>query len=486
MDLNYKFKTKPFEHQLKALGCSWNKESFAYFMGMGTGKSKVLIDNIAMLYDKGSINGALIVAPKGVYTNWKNEQIQRHMPDHVIYKIVVWNPSPTKKEKEELNFLFEEKDCLTIFLMNIEAFSTKKGQDIATKFLLGHRSLFAIDESTTIKTPTAARTKAVVKLSKMAQYRRILTGSPVTKSPLDLYSQAEFLDPAFLDQPSFWTFKSRYCVMVKRRISGSHQFNMIVSYKNLDELTKLIDTFSYRVLKEECLDLPDKIYMTREVELSAKQIDAYHQLKEFAVAELKEGSMTTFSALTQLMRLHQVTCGFMTTDDGRLVDLHDAKGKIPRLETLLDVLEEVDGKVIIWANYRHNIKHLTTALRKKYGPQSTESFYGDTKQQDREDILSRFMAPDSELRYLVANPRTGGYGLNLTVSHTIIYYSNSYDLEVRMQSEDRIHRIGQTSKATYIDLVARKTIDENIIKALKTKINLASTILGEDLKEWLQ
>jgi len=486
MKLNYKFKTEPFEHQLKALGCSWNKESFAYFMEMGTGKSKVLIDNIAMLYDKGSINGALIVAPKGVYTNWKSEQIQQHMPDHVIYKIVVWNPNPTKKEKEELNFLFQEKDCLTIFLMNIEAFSTKKGQDIGTKFLLGHKVMFAIDESTTIKTPTAARTKAVIKLSKLSQYRRILTGSPVTKSPLDLYSQAEFLDPEFLDQPSFWTFKSRYCVMVKRRISGSHQFNMIVSYKNLNELTELIDKFSYRVLKEECLDLPDKIYMNREVELSPKQIDAYHQIKEFAVAELKEGSMTTFSALTQLMRLHQVTCGFMTTDDGRLVDLHDGKGKIPRLETLLDVLEEVDGKVIIWANYRHNIRHLTNALRKKYGPESTESFYGDTKQHEREDILSRFMAPDSGLQYLVANPRTGGYGLNLTVSHTIIYYSNSYDLEVRMQSEDRIHRIGQTSKATYIDLVAKKTIDENIIKALKTKINLASTILGEDLKEWLQ
>ena len=196
--------------------------------------------------------------------------------------------------------------------------------------------------------------------------------------------------------------------------------------------------------------------------------------------------MTTFSALTQLMRLHQVTCGFMTTDDGRLVDLHDAKGVIPRLQTLLDLLDEIDGKVIIWANYRHNIQHLTRALRKKYGPESTESFYGDTKQQDREDILSRFMDPDSGLHYLVANPKTGGYGLNLTVSHTIIYYSNSYDLEVRMQSEDRIHRIGQTSKATYIDLVAKKTIDENIIKALKNKINLASTILGEELKNWLQ
>jgi|TARA_Y100000114_G_scaffold35948_1_gene31512 SNF2 family DNA or RNA helicase len=486
MKLNYKFKTEPFEHQLKALGCSWNKESFAYFMEMGTGKSKVLIDNIAMLYDKGQINGALIVAPKGVYTNWKGEQIQQHMPDHVVYKIVVWNPSPTKKEKEELNSLFKEKDCLTIFLMNIEAFSTTKGKDIATKFLLAHSALFAIDESTTIKTPTAARTKAVVKIRNLAKYRRILTGSPVTKSPLDLYSQAEFLDPGFLDQPSFWTFKSRYCVMVKRRISGSHQFNMIVDYKNIDELSKLIDKFSFRVLKDECLDLPEKVYMTRNVELSPKQLDAYYQLKEFAVAELKEGSMTTFSALTQLMRLHQVTCGFMTTDDGRLVDLHDKKGKIPRLETLLDLLDEIDGKVIIWANYRHNIQHLTKAIRKKYGHDSCESFYGDTKQQDREDILSRFRDPGSRLNYFVANPKTGGYGLNLTVSHTIIYYSNNYDLEVRMQSEDRIHRIGQTSKATYIDLVAKSTIDENIIKALKSKINLASKVLGEKLKEWLQ
>jgi SNF2 family DNA or RNA helicase len=150
------------------------------------------------------------------------------------------------------------------------------------------------------------------------------------------------------------------------------------------------------------------------------------------------------------------------------------------------LLDECDGKIIIWATYRHNIRHLTNAIRKKYGPHTCESFYGDTRSDDREDILSRFTNPDSGLQYLVANPRTGGYGLNLTASHTIIYYSNSYDLEVRMQSEDRIHRIGQTSKATYIDLVARKTIDENIIKSLKSKINLASTILGEDLKEWLQ
>ena len=486
MNLHYKFKTEPFEHQLKALGCSWDKPSFAYFMEMGTGKSKVLIDNIAMLYDKGKINGALIVSPKGVYTNWKNEQIQKHMPDHVLYRIVVWNPSPNKKEEDELKSLFKPKEELTIFLMNIEAFSTKKGQEIAKKFLLAHNAMFAIDESTTIKTPTAARTKAVIKLRVLAKYRRILTGSPVTKSPLDLFSQAEFLDPAWLDQPSFWSFKSRYCVMVKRRISGSHSFNMVVNYKNIDELSSLIDMFSYRVLKDECLDLPEKIYMTRNVDLSAKQLDAYHQMKEFAIAELKEGSMSTFTALTQLMRLHQITCGFMTTDAGKLVDLHDQNSKLPRLTALLELLNETDGKVIIWANYRHNIEHLTRAIRKEYGTESCESFYGDTKQQDREDILSRFTAPDSGLMYLVANPKTGGYGLNLTASHTIIYYSNSYDLEVRMQSEDRIHRIGQTSKATYIDLVAKGTIDEMIIKALKNKINLASKVLGEELKEWLQ
>ena len=179
--MNYKFKTRPYAHQLKALEMSWNKEVYAYFMEMGTGKSKVLLDNISMLYDKGKINGALIVAPKGVYKNWYDSEIPEHLVDHIEKKTVLWQANITAKQEQKLKSLFKPEVDLHILIMNVEALSTKKGLDFARKFLMSHQTLFAVDESTTIKNPKAKRTKNIVSLSTLGKYRRILTGSPVTK-----------------------------------------------------------------------------------------------------------------------------------------------------------------------------------------------------------------------------------------------------------------------------------------------------------------
>ena len=190
--------------------------------------------------------------------------------------------------------------------------------------------------------------------------------------------------------------------------------------------------------------------------------------------------MTAFSALTQLMRLHQITCGHVSLDDGTVKEI-----KNNRLKELLNVLEEADGKVIIWANYRYDIRTITRELEKKYGKQSVASLYGDTPMSDRDKIISDFQDKETPLTYLVSNPKTGGYGLTLTASHCVIYYSNSYDLEVRLQSEDRAHRIGQKSKVTYIDLIAEGTVDEKIVQSLRGKIDIATQVLGEDLKTWL-
>jgi len=477
--MDYRFKTEPYEHQLHALGISHNKENFALFMEMGTGKSKVLVDNIAMLYDRGKINAALIVAPKGVYRNWERQEIPTHMPDHIVHNIVTWSPATTKKQQKENMKLFKHGDQLTIFLMNIEAFSTKKGLDIAQRFLLAHQTLMAIDESTTIKSPTARRTKNVLKLRNYAKYRRILTGSPVTKSPLDLYTQCYFLDPYYLDFSSYYTFRNRYASMVDRNV-GSHSFKLVTGYVRLDELNDKLSKFSYRVLKEDCLDLPDKVYMKRFVAMTPEQTKLYEEMKKHALAEL-EGKMTTAaSGLAQMVRLHQITCGHLTTDDGETTEL-----KNNRIEELINLLEETDGKVIIWAIYRHDIKKIEKTLAEKYGKDSVESFYGDTKDDRRQLIVDRFMDPKDDLRFFVGNPQTGGYGLTLTSSHTVVYYSNSYDLEIRLQSEDRAHRIGQKEKVTYVDLISEKTVDEFIVKNLRAKINLATKVLGEDLKKWL-
>ena len=477
--MDYKFKTEPYKHQLTALGASHNRENFALFMEMGTGKSKVLIDNIAMLYDKGKINAALIVAPKGVYHNWERQELPIHMPAHVLYQIITWSPVETKKQQAALKKLFIHDEDLVIFLMNIEAFSTKKGMRIAEKFLLAHSALMAIDESTTIKSPTASRTKSVLKLRVLAKYRRILTGAPVTKSPLDLYTQCFFLDPDLLDFSSYYTFKNRYAIMVDRNV-GTHSFKHVMGYQRLDELNGKLNDFSYRVLKEDCLDLPEKVYMKRMITLTPEQKRMYGEMKKFALSELEGKKITATSVLAQLVRLHQITCGHLTLDDG---DIRTLKNN--RIKELLDILEETDGKIIIWAVYRHDIKEITKILSERYGANAVESFFGDTLDRDRQDIIDRFQDRESDLRFFVGNPKTGGYGLTLTASHTVIYYSNSYDLETRLQSEDRAHRISQDKKVTYIDLITEGTVDELIVKNLRGKINLATKIMGEDLKKWL-
>ena len=475
----YPFKNKPFVHQAAYLQRFWEYPTSALFAEMGTGKSFMIINNAAMLYDKGKINAMLIVAPKGVYRNWYRSEIPKHMPDHVSYKMACWNPTPRKAEKMEMDAMFNAVDDLRILIMNIEAFSTEKGQQFAKIFLRVTNAFMAIDESTTIKTPTAKRTKSIIKIGKEARYRRIATGSPVTKSPLDLYSQCDFLGEDCLNYNSYYAFQARYAVLVERKMP-THTFKQVVGYRHLDELKDKLDRFAFRVTKDECLDLPDKIYLRRDVDLTAEQKKAYEQMKLMALSVLDEGLVSTNNALTQLMRLHQIVCGFVKLDDGQEIDLPNN-----RMSELMDLLAESDGKVIIWANYRKNIQDIKLAIQKEYGMTSVATYYGDTHADERQDIVDKFSDPKSELRFFVGNPTTGGYGLTLVSSHTVVYYSNSFDLEKRLQSEDRAHRIGQTEKVTYIDLIATSTVDEHIVKALRNKINIASAVLGEEIKGWL-
>ena len=296
--MNYKFKTKPYEHQLKALKLSWKKSYFAYFMEMGTGKSKVLLDNIAMLYDRGKIDGALIVAPKGVIGTWHDQEIPEHFPNHIEKVTVLWQANITKGQSKKLGTLFKTGEELHILIMNVEAFSTRKGVDFAEKFLSSHNCLMAIDESTTIKNPDAKRTKNICKLSPHAKYKRILTGSPVTKSPLDLYKQCDFLGPELLDHTSYYTFRTRYAVM-KTANFGGRSVQIVVGYRNLDELAEKLKVFSYRVLKDECLDLPPKTFMKRIVKLTPAQEKVYKEMKHLALAEMEGKMMTTATVLTQ-------------------------------------------------------------------------------------------------------------------------------------------------------------------------------------------
>tara|TARA_R100000687_G_scaffold29450_1_gene24544 strand:- start:16 stop:810 length:795 start_codon:yes stop_codon:yes gene_type:complete len=262
---------------------------------------------------------------------------------------------------------------------------------------------------------------------------------------------------------------------------GAHSFNHIVGFRRLDELTEALDKHSFRVRKEDCLDLPDKVYMRREVELTKEQKKAYEQMKHFALARLQSGELsTTKNVLTQLMRLQQICCGNLTDDAGVIHPLPSN-----RIDALLDICDEIQGKALIWATWTRDIRSIAEALRDRFSVQAVATLHGETPDSERQKVVESFQDRQSELRFIVGHPKTGGYGLTLTAATTVIYYSNSYDLELRIQSEDRAHRIGQTNKVTYIDLISPKTVDEKIVRALRNKINIADTILGESAREWL-
>ena len=477
---DYKFKTTPYAHQREAFMLSAQKKVYALLMDMGTGKTKVCLDTIGHLFEKQEIDFSLIVAPKGVIANWLGE-IETHLPDRIEREIVLWKPSLTKKFREELKDLSSPSSGkLKFLLMNVESFSSKKGVGVAEYFIKNFKVFMAVDESTTIKNRQAKRTKSISKLGLGARYRRILTGSPVTRSPLDLYSQMNFLDEDILGFTSFYAFQGRFAV-VQRRTMGAHSFNHIVGFRRLDELTEVLEKHSFRVRKEDCLDLPDKVYMRREIELTKEQKRAYEQMKHFALARLQSGELsTTKNVLTQLMRLQQICCGNLTDDAGVIHSLPSN-----RINALLDICDEIQGKVIIWATWTMDIRSIAEALRDRFSVQAVATLHGETPDSERQKVVESFQDRQSELRFIVGHPKTGGYGLTLTAATTVIYYSNSYDLELRIQSEDRAHRIGQTNKVTYIDLISPKTVDEKIVRALRNKINIADTILGESAREWL-
>jgi len=477
--MKFKYKTKPYEHQRVALERSYNKTNYGYFMEMGCGKSKVLIDNVAWLYDQKKIDTVVIVAPKGVYRNWQVSEIPAHLREDIEHEVYVWNPNPNKDQQRHLKEGIEERKKLRIFLVNVEGFATTKVRKYMEMFVRGSSFLLAVDESTTIKNPKAKRTKALVAIGKSASFRRILTGSPVTKSPMDLYSQCGFMDTELLGHDSYYSFQGRYAITRTQRM-GSHSFQQIVGYRNLEELSTKLDSFSYRVTKDEALDLPAKIYTVREVNLNDKQREYYMSLKKAAIVLLGDGELVSAPAvMTQLLRLQQVLCGHLKTDDGDLVEF-----KTNRITALLETVEEMSGKIIIWSRFRYDIIKITEELKKVYGCDSTVNYFGDTSDSDRQAAIRRFQFEDA--RFFVANPQTAGFGLTLTAATNVIYYANDFNLETRIQSEDRCHRIGQHHPVTYVDLVTRGSIDEYIVRSLRAKIDLSAKTLGEEVRQWLE
>lgn len=486
---SFVFKTQPYKHQLDALIAGANKRAFAYLMDMGTGKSKVLLDNAYFLWKNKIIDALVILAPKSVYRNWAAREIPAHYPGQ--YAIYCWRGTTTLKEEEERVKLFEDKgDHLKVFCMNIDAVITERGQRLLKMFLLSKKAMLAVDESSRIKTHDARRTEAITVLGQYAICRRILTGTPVTNSPLDLFGQCKFLDPKLLGFSSYYAFRRRYAIMKKvvlRPIYDEHgnvvkkrEFDMVVGYQRLDELQDRLKQFSFRVTKDEALDLPPKIYQLREVEMGPDQSKAYQGMKKQCVAMIDQNMSSASIALVQLGKLHQIAQGHLKMDDGTMVNFEGNK-----VNECVEVLSECSGKAIIWSHYIHDLQGLLKAIKQAFGDDSVGLFCGQTSGDDRERIINRFQDPKDPLRFFLANQDTGGLGLTLTAATTVVYFSNTFKLDERQQSEDRAHRSGQTKSVTYVDLVTKGSVDEKVLEALKSKIDIASTITGDELKQWV-
>tara|TARA_R100000544_G_scaffold21244_2_gene10413 strand:- start:706 stop:2403 length:1698 start_codon:yes stop_codon:yes gene_type:complete len=461
---DYDFKTKPFDHQRKAFYMSRDKKSFALLMEQGTGKTKVIIDNAAYLYAKGEITSLVVIAPNGVHRNWLKE-LDIHMPDWCIRKSFYYSSGMTKKRIEEYDAVLGSSECLKIFTFNVEAFASPKAIYYMQKILVSNKTMLVVDESSRIKRPGAKRTKIITKFGKQADYKRIMTGTPVTKGPEDVYSQFKFLDSQVLGYDSFYSFRARYCVM------GGFENKQIISYQNIDELTRNIEGHSFRVLKKDCLDLPDKIYQRHYVEMTPKQKKLYQTMKKSFVAELEGNMIEAPEAITRLLRLQQILCGWFPSE-GSVTQIDD---KNPRIEALKEILSDIDSKVIIWARFKADLRAIERALG-----DLAVSYHGDVTTDAREVAVDRFQN-DPSIKYFIGQPQSGGIGLTLTAADYAIYYSNSFDLEQRMQSEDRCHRIGTKNNVTYIDIETRKSVDSKIIKALREKKNLADVITKDPI-----
>jgi hypothetical protein len=460
-------------------------------MEMGTGKSFCLLDEWQDGVAAGRWKHLLLVAPAGSVRNWYTDrgedqvaELRKHLDPQLFRKvtIVAWGELSKKKTVEKLDRAIAKGGSIAMFI-NVEALSTRTtgANELAVLLLNSADTLMAVDESTTVK-GDSKRTETVVSLGELAVARRIMTGLATPKSPLDLYWQYFFLDWRILNQRSPFGFKMRYAITRKTDFGGKieRKIDIVVGYRNEDELAKRIAPYTYRVLKQDCLDLEPKTYEIREVELTAQQRKMYSDMKDFCTAQLDEmHHVTATNVVTSLMRLHQIVVGYTVDDETK--EIRDVPSN--RIKAILEVLNDHDRKAIIWTTYTHELQKIAATLRETYGPRSVATFWGGNRDK-RADEEKLFMS-DAKCRFMVATQSAGGRGNNWVNADLAIYAANSYDLEHRIQSEDRCHRIGQTRAVTYVDLIAPNTVEERIVKALRRKIDLATLISGENYREWL-
>lgn len=481
----YTHKTKPFGHQADHLEKHAGDPRHALFWEMGTGKSKPSLDTLAMRYEAGEVDAAFILAPNGVHRNWTNDEIPTHLPDRVPRKVFYWQAS--KVNTKWFQKTMEEAITapgLSIVAMSYSGMMTAKGWKFIKKFLEKRRAFLIVDEATHLKNPDAKRTKRAFALVRRCNWRRVLTGTPIANGPFDAYSIMKLLDLEFWKKyglDSFAVFKSHYGVFRETYSKKQERgFKQCVAYQDLDELKFQMGSMSSRHTKDEVLDLPPKLYSKQYFEMTPAQWKAYNELKDDFITYVQGEMVAAPLVITRLLRFQQIASNYVPTEkeDGEpYVELGPVN---PRLNLLKDVCATIPHPAIIFAKYQKDVEMITDMLG---GTSRVAQYYGLNTDDAREEAKFDFQRGKKD--WFVATQSCAAEGLTLNRAQTVVYYNNTYNLIHRMQSEDRAHRIGQEHPVNYIDLTAQDTVDERIVAALVKKRELASIILGDELKDWI-
>lgn len=509
----------PRTAQIDALVKSADHKAFAFLLGMRVGKTAVAIHDWGRRVDAGELNDLLVVAPAGAYRPWEGE-FTKHMPPEMSERLAtgIWVSGAGVTAKRKLESLLAVTDRPRVLLVNVEALSTvQAAEDLCREFLSRRKAMFVVDESSDIRNSAASRTKTVLRLGELAPYRRILTGLVTPRSPLDLFAQFGFLDWNIIGHRSYHTFKMRYAVvkyqcflpwdmlyakmksiaggkhvptdysrdemiqhlMERKMLRRNELVEMVVAYRNEEELRAKIEPYSIRVRLEDCYDVPKDAYVIREVQLTPEQKRIYAEMKQFATAALSGESHVTASAvIVQILRLHQILCGHVTDESG-------VEHEIPerRTKELIDLLSDYDGKAIVWCSYDNDVRKVSERLEKEFGKGCVARFWGGNKStREQEEVLFK---SDPKCLFMVATPDAGGRGRDWSVADLVVYYSSKNNLEHRDQSEMRVKAFGKDRPITYVDLLVKDTVEGLILQALRRKLDLASLIQGDAWREWV-
>lgn len=458
---DYKFKTEPYDLQLRAFLAARGKRHFAFYMEMGTGKTKVTIDKASDDYLAGDIKQVLILAPKGVHAQWTysdsdvTSQVDIHCP--VPNTCETWpfkalpRPTPTK---------------LQFVSFNVDALLGDAAYDLMLQYCQRAPTLIIFDESHKFKNAAAKRSKMAAKLVKYAWGVLLLTGTPVAKNLVDLWSQFKLLDERIIGHRYITTFRSTYCIM------GGFEGRQVVGHKNLDDLLVKINPYIFRAKKSE-LGLPPKIFAERVFDLSNTQKKHYTNLKKEFITAFKDGTPVTVpNAAVMILRLQQIACGYLAHED-KLEEIEDA-----RLPALLEIIEQRSGKMIIWCRFQRDVERICERLGGYAVP-----YYGPNTDQENAWSKQQFISGDAQ--FFVGTPAKGGTGVDglQKVARTVVYYSNSFSSIERWQSEDRTNRIGMVhDDCLYLDLIARGTVDRRLINVLKRDATLRDAVMDVTAK----